>query len=186
MIRRAVLCAAALAASLAGAASAKPDLVYEKFGERRAFFKAQLAACRPTGFCSVLAYAGAGPNAAGVDADYVIRVASDAPGADYRLVFTGVKSFVAEDSAIDVIVDGRRVALLEPGADRGWRGVERVVNEYAFAPSVSHQEIVPAMKAGARLTLAFRSTAGAAERVTFSLLGLTAALRWIETARFGS
>lgn len=170
------------AAALSTAPAAAQTGLHQKYGETRAYFRDVLAACRPGGYCSVLSYNGAGPDAAGVDADYIFRVGSAATGLDYELIFTGVASYVAEESPITVIIDGRKIAVLEPGADLGW-SVSQSVNEYGFSQSVGNLTVLPAMKAGRFMTLAFRDQQGRDRSVRFSLRGVTAALRWIERAR---
>ena len=122
MLRFAVLAFAALTTMTGVAPFAKaqePDLVDTRYGEQRAFFRDWLAACRPDGYCSALGYNGAGPDAAGVDADFILRVGSPAPGGDYEIIFTGVAAYVDATSPIRIWVDGREVARLEPGGDAG-------------------------------------------------------------------
>ncbi|MEO1122190.1 MAG: hypothetical protein AAFW88_13170, partial [Pseudomonadota bacterium] len=90
MFSRKLFVAAVLAVIGAGAivetAAREPDLIYERYGERRAVFQDWLAACRPGGYCSVLAYNGVGPEAVGVDAHaarleaVVVGVAPDRGG----------------------------------------------------------------------------------------------------------
>lgn len=184
MTRIALAAAAACALATAAAAQTpKPELAYTKYGESRAYFRDQLAACRPGGYCSVVSYAGAGPDAAGVDADYLFRVGSAERGRGYELIFTGVESYVAPTSPIVVSIDGQRIAELAAGAERGWRSVDNIANEYQFSEGPANAEVLPAMKAGARMTLAFTDMEGGARDVSFSLMGLSNALAWIEGAR---
>ncbi|MCI4660261.1 MAG: hypothetical protein MRY63_00350 [Neomegalonema sp.] len=161
-----------------------PDLEYTRYGEHRAYYRDWLAACRASGYCSVLAYDGAGPDAAGVDADYILRVASAREGVDYALIFTGVEAFPAADAPIEMRIDGRKISTFAAGADAGWvLEPGGAVNEALFGQSISNLEVIPAMKAGARLSLRFVDEGGTARDVTFSLMGLTDALIWIEGNR---
>ncbi|MEL6280705.1 MAG: hypothetical protein AAFR28_17745 [Pseudomonadota bacterium] len=189
MFSRKLFVAAVLAVIGAGAivetAAREPDLIYERYGERRAVFQDWLAACRPGGYCSVLAYNGVGPEAVGVDANYIIRVSSGAPGLGYDVVFTGVAAMVSEESDILVTVDDEEIAYLIPGENLGWaRQPDGGVNDYLFSQSVANVAIVPAMRDGGRMSLAFRDLDGAPRLVGFSLIGLSAALNWIETNRY--
>ena len=165
------------------AQSMQPDLEYKKFGETRAYFRDWLAACRPGGYCSVLSYNGAGPDAAGVDADYILRVASSSAGAALQVEFTGVAAYVGDQSPITLSIDGAPIGTLQPQQDGGWRRVPNVVNEYVFSPDAADGRLVDRMKAGAGIRVAFVDNSGAKRDVAFSLIGLTAALSWIERAR---
>ncbi|MCI4663758.1 MAG: hypothetical protein MRY74_03460 [Neomegalonema sp.] len=173
-----------LAASPLGAmAQDGPTKLHTKYGEQRAYFRDWLAACRPGGYCSVLAYNGAGPGAAGVDADHILRVASPAEDAAYEIMFTGVAAYVDETSTITVLIDGRKVADLPPYKEAGWTRNPRVLNDYFFSKSAAGGTLVEKMKAGGRIRLQFYDKKGNFQDIEFSLIGLTGALAWIETAR---
>ncbi len=184
----AVLAAAALNVSptpaAAEAESDAPTLVHERYGERRAYFDDYLAACRPDGYCSVLAYNGAGPDAAGVDADYILRIAAPSAESGYVVEFTGVETWLDEDATVTIAIDGEDVAALKPHGPVSWSRRENVVNEYVFSPDAAGGELVELMKTGERLRVRFTDRDGEARDVAFSLIGLTRALDWIENARF--
>lgn len=176
-----LLALSALPAPVA-AQSAEPDAVTMKFGERRAYFKDWLAACRPGGYCSALAYVGVDPT--GDFADYIIRVEQAQAGADYGVIFIPVKIIPDKEPPLLVKVDGREVAVLEPGDDRGLtREPGDALNEYRFAQSRANLEILPAMKRGRFMTILFKDNEGLPTAQTFSLRGLTAALAWFEKGR---
>lgn len=175
--------AAALSAAWPAPQAGAQTGVHQRYGETRAYFRDWLAACRPGGYCSVLGYNGAGPNAAGVDANYILRVAQPEAGGRYEVIFTGVQAYASDESAIDVFVDGRPVQSFEPTGDESWFRPPQVANEHQIPTSPSQFVIVPAMKAGRSMTVVFQDTEGRNRQVAFSLMGLSAALRWIEQVR---
>lgn len=179
----AALCVAALPISFAAAQSDAPALVHERFGETRAYFDDFLAACRPGGYCSALAYNGVGPDAAGVDADYILRVASPTPGAALTVEFTGVESWFADDATVTLVIDDEEVAQLRSHGPVSWSRFENIVNEYVFSPDAAGGELAELMKGGDRMRIRFEDRDGVERDVGFSLIGLTRALDWIETAR---
>lgn len=175
--------AASSAPVQAQSAGIAPTLVGSKYGERRAYFRDWLAACRPGGYCSALTYDGA----EGDFFDYSVRVGSAEPGLDYEVVFTAVERFADPATAFDVAIDGAPLASLAAGDDAGW-GQEPgdALNEHRFTQARSNLEILPAMRDGVRMAVTFRPDgAPDAERETiaFSLMGLQAALAWIERNR---
>lgn len=155
---------------------------HQRYGELRSYFDDWLAACRPGGFCSAIAYSGTGPGSAGVDADYLLRVAQPTAGARYQIVFTGVASFLGENSGLEFVVDGRSIASVPAGGPMAWY-TEQSVNEYFVPTPPSHDVILPDLLAGRFLELRFTDADGSARSVVFSLRGLTAALRWFDDAR---
>ncbi|MEO1292101.1 MAG: hypothetical protein AAFV62_04605 [Pseudomonadota bacterium] len=161
-----------------------PDLEYQLYGESRAFFDAWLAACRPGGYCSVLTYNGAGPDAAGVDADYILRVGSEVRGIDYQLTFTGVAAYVGDTSPITTVIDATRTHVFEPDADLGWYAEpDGGVNDYRLSQSVINLQTLPQMKRSEQINVSFLDNRGQSRVVPFSLVGLTKALTWIEQNR---
>ena len=141
---------------------------------------------RPHGDCSARSYNGVDPEAPAADANYIIRVSSGAPGLGYDVVFTGISAMIDETSEISVFVDEQETAYLIPGENLGWQTVpDGAVNDYLLSQSISNVAIVPAMRAGGRMTLAFRDVEGKTRLVGFSLIGLSAALNWIERNRYG-
>lgn len=171
----------ALSAPLVAQAT-EPDAVTMKFGERRAYFKDWLAACRPGGYCSALAYVGVSPD--GQFADYIIRVEQTQAGADYGIIFIPVKIIPDKEPPLLIQVDDREIAVLEPGDDNGLtREPDDALNEYRFAQSRANLEILPAMKRGRFMTVLFKDNEGLPTAQTFSLRGLVAALAWFGTGR---
>lgn len=150
-------------------------------GEKRAYFRDWLAACRPGGYCSTLAYV----NPDSWRADHWLRVGSVASGADYEILFVGVAAHPSDQAVLEFRVDGKSVARLEPQADLGWsREPEDALNEFRVSQSVANLTLLPAMRRGARITI-FVTEPGEkpAAFAEFSLMGLSAALRWMERRR---
>lgn len=167
-------------AANAQTAHATPDLVTMKYGERRAYFSDWLASCRPGGYCSALAYVGA----RGDFYDYAIRVGSPAPGLDYEILLTAVETFLSETATISVAIDRIYDDSFAAGADLGWhREPGDAVNEHRFAQSPANLALLPAMKRGYRMRVRWTDADGGAQAQTFSLIGLRAALSWIEANR---
>lgn len=181
-IVRSIATAAALAAAPVAAQTVEPDAVTMKFGERRAYFKDWLAACRPGGYCSALAYVGVDPT--GDFADYIIRVEQPSAGADYGVIFTAVETIPETDPPLLVKIDDREIAVLTPGDDQGLtREPDDALNEYRFAQSRALRTILPAMKRGRFMTVLFKDDEDLPRAPRFSLRGLTAALAWFEAGR---
>lgn len=185
--------AATLAAFLSGAAlearagepvDLSPDLVTEKYGERRAYFGPVLASCRPGGYCSALTYVGA----RGDFYDYAVRVGSPAPGAPYEVVFTAVEEYVPDNGPITVSVDNLYQMTFPAHEAGGWTTEQgKGVNEHVFAAAAANSALLPAMKRGYRMRVSFPRGDGVdainINSHNFSLAGLSAALVWIEGNR---
>lgn len=173
-------CATTPAAAQTSAVEAEPELARDALAERRATFRSWRAACSLTGSCLASTFNGS-PTASRADADFVLSVASAAPGLDRRVIFTGIAAEADLDSDITVLVDGAWVATLSAADNLGWAFEPDLgVNDYVFAQSVANLEILPALTNGARAVIAFRDWQGARRKIPFSLIGLTAALEWMD------
>ena len=150
-------------------------------GERRAYFQDWLAACRPGGYCSTLAYV----NADDGWAEHWLRVGAAAEGLDYEVIYVGVAAAPSDAAVLELAVDGRVAARLEPMADLGWgREPGDSINQFRVSQSVANLTLLPAMRRGAALTVTAIEPGGARKRyATFSLDGLPEALRWLDRGR---
>ena len=184
MIRLAALALVALLGHpfLAGPPAAAQSGSNRLHGEKRAYFRDWLAACRPDGYCSTLSYV----NPDDWRADHWLRVGSAATGLDYEIIYVGVARAPSDQAALEFWVDGERIARLEPMADLGWvREPGDAVNEFRVSQSVANLTLLPAMRRGARIRVRAVEP-GAAEPETyaeFSLMGLGKALRWLDRNR---
>lgn len=161
------------------AGAPRPDAETTKYGERRAYFRDWLAACRPGGYCSVLSYVGS----RGHLADYVLRVERPASGDSPGVIYTPVAIMPADNQTLLVTIDGDAPVLLDADDAQGWRRREGdAVNELRFSPARA-ESLLPVMRDGRFMTISFTEESGREVAPRFSLRGLTAALAWIETAR---
>lgn len=193
VIRGLAFCAGVLctATHLTPVASAQTNAVgatqnpgTEIVAETRASFRDWRVMCRPQGFCIAETTPFVGHVRADPKADFVLRVGSFPRGLDYRLSFTAVAAEADVDSDITVLVDGEWVATLSADDDLGWHlEPDLGPNAYVFSQSVANLEILPALIDGARAIVAFRDWQGKRRKVPFSLIGLTAALEWIDRER---
>lgn len=175
---------AAFAALPAGAqnftSAPVPDSITTKFGETRAYFSDWLAVCTPgEDACRAVTYAGK----VGHVGDYQFYVKSGFVGLDYELVFTPVAVMADTSKPIELSADGESLGSFEFGADDGYYREGNVINEFTFGQSRSNLDVLPAMRAGEKMTLRFTDEAGQTGNVTFSLVGLTKALLWMDAYR---
>lgn len=155
--------------------ASKPDLVTTKFGEDRAYFRDWLGACRQDGYCSANIYVASADNPIA----YHVRIGRAVYGMDYELKFVMAEHMLAPNSPLTLRVDGKELAKLEAGDDMGWYLEGNVVNEYVVGTSRANLELIPALIAGSRLHLEWQDQQGQPSQQSYSLLGLTRALCWM-------
>jgi hypothetical protein len=155
--------------------ASKPDLVTTKFSEDRAYFRDWLGACRPNGYCSANIYVASSDNPIA----YHVRIGRAQFGMDYELKFVMAEHMLASNSPLTLTVDGKKLAKLEAGDDMGWYLEDNVVNEYVIGTSRANLELIPALIAGSRLDLEWQNQQGQPSQQSYSLLGLTRALCWM-------
>jgi hypothetical protein len=155
--------------------ASKPDLVTTKFGEDRAYFRDWLGACRKDGYCSANIYVASSDNPIA----YHVRVGRALFGMDYELKFVMAEHMLAPNSPLTLTVDGKPLATLKSGDDMGWYLVGNVANEYVVGTSRANLELIPALIAGSRLHLEWQDQQGQPSQQSYSLLGLTRALCWM-------
>lgn len=158
----------------------EPDVVTEKYGEDRAYFRDWLASCGEGGVCSALTYIGA-------DGDFFdasVRVRSPRPGADFELVLVGPYDGLAPNPSMTLTIDRFDPIPLEAGADLGWANEPGdAANEYRVSQSVANLTAIPQLKRGYWLTATWPRADGGEETMRFSLNGLQAALLWMDDQR---
>ena len=173
-----LLPATASADAQEGCSYQEPDRTLSKYGEARAYYRDWLAACRPDGYCSVNAYL---PSETGAVFGYQVRIGRAVKGLDYELILTAVDHMMAPQSSITLAIDDEPAQILDAGADDGWfTDADRSVNEYVIGQSRANLAIIPAMLAGSRMLVGWEDQAGQNRGATVSLMGLTAALCWID------
>lgn len=157
-----------LAASLPLGANA------ETFGEKRAYFKDWLTACRPTtGYCSATTYINPNPPSGAV-ADYILRVGRAQQARDWEISLTTVATMPTKDSFL-VVEDGpdtlyfnRPLSLAAYGA----------INDLFFLGNDATR-LLQKMLAKQTLTIELDTETGR-QSLQFSLSGLTASMLWID------
>ena len=147
------LCASALHANAMDMCTLKePDRVLTKYGEDRAYYRDWLGACRPDGYCSANIYVAFDGNPIA----YHVRVGREMFGMDYHLIFTSAAAMADGVNPIVFTIDSETEFVLAANADDGWMiEPDRSVNEYVVGQSSANQVILPAMKAGSRLSVAW-------------------------------
>ena len=148
-----------------------------RFGETRAYFGNTLAACRPDGYCSaVVALADPSGRAAWRQQ---LRVARPSPGADYLVELaatdpmpvTGAMNFTTPGQTVD---PGPWLVPTSPGS-----------NEYRVSDPILTRSLVSGLRRQRIARWDYQSTEGPAEAY-FSLMGMTAALNWIDCRGAGA
>ncbi|MEQ8746669.1 hypothetical protein [Pyruvatibacter sp.] len=186
---RTLLAAALLALSPAFAAPALafdsapvPDSITTKYGETRAYFSDWLAVCTPgEDACRAVTYAGK----VGHVGDYQFFVHSDLVGLDHRLMFVPIVVMADTGQPFEIIIDDESLGTFEPDADDGYYREGNVINEFTLGQSRSNLGVLPAMLAGSSMIVRFTDEHGQTGNVTFSLAGITNALRWMDAYRSG-
>ncbi len=157
-----------------------PDSLTTKYGETRAYFRHWLAVCTPgEDPCRAVAYAGD----VGHVGDYQFYAHSGMPGLDYMLMFVPVKVTLDTNAPMEIAVDGESMGTFEWGADDGYYRDANVINEFTLGQSRANTDLLPAMMAGSSMDVTFTDENGERRTVTFSLYGLTNALRWMDAFR---
>ncbi|HAT85866.1 MAG TPA: hypothetical protein DCS30_07920 [Rhizobiales bacterium] len=156
--------------------ASKADLITTKFGEDRAYFRDWLGACRQDGYCSANIYVASSDNPIA----YHVRIGRAHFGMDYELKFVMAEHMLAPNSPLALAVDGKKLAKLEAGDDMGWYLEDNVANEYVVGTSRANLELIPALIAGSRLHLEWQDQQGQPSQQSYSLIGLTRALCWLD------
>lgn len=163
--------AALLSAGAVQAADRCGAVTHTRFGETRAWFGNTLAACRPDGYCSaVVAIADPTGQAAW---RHQLRVARPSPGADYLVELAatdpmpvaGVMRFTTPGQTVD---PGSWLVPTSPGS-----------NEYRVSDPILTRSLVSGLRRQRIARWNYPSADGPAEAY-FSLMGMTAALNWID------
>jgi hypothetical protein len=146
----------------------------DTFGEKRAYFKDWLAACRPTtGYCSATTYINPNPPSGAV-ADYVLRVGRQQGARAWEISLSTVAtmptdtSFVVVGDERDAIYFNRPQSFAAYGA----------INDFFFLGNDARR-LLHKMLADQTLKIAL-DTQSDREELEFSLSGLTASLLWID------
>jgi hypothetical protein len=163
--------AALLSAGAVQAADRCGAETHMRFGETRAYFSNALAACRPDGYCSVVV-ALADPSGEAAWRQQ-LRVARPIPGADYLVELaaadpmpvTGSMNFTTPGQTVD---PGPWLVPTSPGS-----------NEYRVSDPILTRSLVSGLRRQRIARWDYKSVDGPAEAY-FSLMGMTAALNWID------
>ncbi len=149
-------------------------------GETREYFRDWLAACRNDGggYCSALATVPDPEGPGGIAAR--LRVAVPAPGVDPEIVFSPINRLVDINQPMTVRVDDNSKIVLPPGSGHARAGG---FNDYGIVDGTMVAALIPQMKDGLSIAFDYMDEAGERARFTFSLMGLTAALRFIDGAQ---
>lgn len=172
----ALLCAAfaALSALLPAAdAAAAP--------ETRRYFRDWLVICPGDGLgpCSASAYVRPGRDPR-IGFDFQLRVGRDAPGEAAHITFVPVFDLVADDADLTVQVDAEPSLRLAPGS--GFQSTGGL-NEYRVMDAAVSERLLGAMREGNRVEFRYRGRDGKPVRAEFSLIGLTSALGFFDSAQ---
>lgn len=98
-------------------------------------------------------------------------------GGTPRIVLSPLPPLPGETSLLDVSVDGERLSTLP--AETGWRQTDSR-NDFAIVDPVSQPKVLAAMRPGGRIEFAWSDRAGSRRTASFSLIGVTAGLTWLE------
>ncbi|MCC5997068.1 MAG: DUF1311 domain-containing protein [Oceanicaulis sp.] len=134
-------------------------------------FQQWTARCRRGGLCGAYTTAGGSERE-----DHRLELRSRATGQGYDLVFTSQAHPVDGSRAISVRVDGRNPVVFRPqthyAADAS--------GAFVLSDPDSTARLIDAMRRGGRLTVQYVDTRGQDRLATFSLMGVTRSLEWIE------
>jgi len=148
----------------------------ETFGEKRAYFKDWLAACRPaTNYCSAITYINPNPGDGAV-ADYWLRVGRQIDGEQWEISMVTIVDMPNSSSSIFFKTDTGEEHWFSRGNDIVAYGG---VNEF-YLLGHSAELLFSEMIAGRRLDAGFWNDADQSLDFTFSLSGLSASLLWID------
>ncbi|KAA5802208.1 DUF1311 domain-containing protein [Alkalicaulis satelles] len=134
-------------------------------------FQQWTARCRRGGLCGAFTTAG------GADReDHRLELRARPTGRGYDIVFTSTAHPVDGARAISVRVDGRNPVVFRPqthyAADAS--------GAFVLSDADSTARLVDAMRRGGRLTVQYVDARGQDRMATFSLMGVTRSLEWIE------
>ncbi|MCH8488409.1 MAG: DUF1311 domain-containing protein [Oceanicaulis sp.] len=134
-------------------------------------FQQWTASCRRGGMCGAYTTAG-GDGQSG----HRLEVRARPTGQGYDIVFTSDQHPVDGARAISVRVDGRNPVVFRPqthySADPS--------GAFVLSDPDSTRRLIEAMRRGGRLTVQYVDTRGQDRMATFSLMGVTRSLEWIE------
>jgi hypothetical protein len=165
---KALLIACAYTIIFANLASAQP------FGEKRAYFKDWLAACRPTtGYCSATTYINPNPPSGAV-ADYILRVSREKSADNWEISLSTVVTLPTDTSFVVIEDEPNMLYFNRPGSFAAFGAI----NDFYFLGNEA-RHLLNKMLANDTLTLTFDAETGR-ETLDFSLRGLTASMLWID------
>jgi len=174
MFGRIALMAAALAMFGAGVASAEVRCgasTHERFGEKRAYFRDVLGACRPDGYCSAVV---ALTDDGGAQYRQQLRVARTVAGAPYQVEFVAVSPMPTPEPTPTSLAFGQRTIDLGSALAQ-----TQSMNEFRVSAQNLTDDIVANLKAARQAQWTYQSVAGPSTAV-FPLNGMTAVLAWID------
>ncbi|MGJ8528991.1 DUF1176 domain-containing protein [Maritalea sp.] len=152
-----------------------PSAIADNFGEKRAYFKDWLAACRPqTNYCSAISYINPNP-ANGTVADYWFRIGRHKSGNHWEMSFTTVKTQPAKTTTFYIHVGEDFYPYTKGGTARAYGAINDIflIGDQATA-------MLKKMIADDKMTIGFDDENAKSVDIEFSLSGLTAALLWID------
>jgi uncharacterized membrane protein/invasion protein IalB len=149
--------------------------------ETRRTFRDWVSICPGDGFgaCSASAYVRPGRDPR-IGFDFQLRVERDAPGEAPRVTFIPVFDLVADDADLTVQVDAEPSLRLAPGS--GYQAVGGL-NEYQLMDAAVSERLLRAMLDGTRVEFRYHARDGKPVRAEFSLIGLTSALGFFDSAQ---
>ncbi len=152
----------------------------QTFGETRQYFGDWLAACRPSGYCSATAYDN--PHALQGDvanrngtADNILRLGRHEKSTYWEISLTTIEAMPGEYSDIVFDIDGTITSFAQ---DFGY-GAYSAINDFFFVSSDA-QTLIDQMVASNTAGAFFQGQDNTEIEAKFSLLGLSAALLWID------
>lgn len=150
-------------------------------GENRRYSRDWLAICPADGFgpCSASVYVRPGRDPR-IGFDFQLRVGREAPGEAPHITFVPVFDLIADDADLTVQVDVEPSLRLAPGS-----GFARAdgVNEYRIVDAAVSERLLRAMRDGRRVQFRYPGRDGKPVRAELSLIGLTGALAFFDTAQ---
>lgn len=146
----------------------------ETFGEKRAYFKDWLTACRPTtGYCSATTYINPNPPSGAV-ADYILRVGRAQQADNWEISLTTVATMPTSDSFLVVADEDASLYFNRP---LSWVAFGAINDLFFLGNDATH--LLEKMLAKETLTIELDTEAGR-QSLQFSLSGLTASMLWID------
>lgn len=134
-------------------------------------FQQWTVSCRRGGLCGAFTTAGGAGQT-----DHRLEVRARPTGQGYDIVFTSDQNPVDGGRAISVRVDGRNPVVFRPqthyAADAS--------GAFVLSDPASTSQLIDAMRRGGRLTVQYVDTRGQDRLATFSLMGVSRSLEWID------